>query len=47
MVISNVDMDANECDLPMLNHTGLIVKIVFRRSIVDGDLATGIEQSQR
>ena len=42
MVISNVDLDANECDLPMLNHTGLIVKVVFRRSIVDGDLCYGV-----
>ena len=41
MVIFNVDLDANECGLPVLNHTGLIVKIVFQCSIVDGALCNG------
>ena len=40
-VISNFDLDANGCGFPVPNHMGLIVKIVFLRSIVVGALCNG------
>ena len=42
--ISNFGSDANGCGLPVLNHMGLIVRVILRRSmkvgaLCDADLA--------
>jgi len=36
--ISNFGSDANGCGSPVLNHMGLIVRVVLRRSIMVGAL---------
>ncbi len=38
MAISNFGSDAKGCGFPVLNHMGLIVRVVLRRSIKVGAL---------
>jgi hypothetical protein len=41
-VTSNVDLDANGCGSPVLNHIGLITTVLFRWSFDSGALCNAV-----